>query len=482
MSGESAVPKPLAIVLAATVCIATATANGGSVPALTTEVVVTGLASPTFVAFDPADDNRMFVVEKAGRVRLVLGGVIQPTPFLDLSASVTSSTFGGMTGFAFAPDFETSGDIYVIYPTGAGTNGDRVELARYTVSAGDPNVVDPASRLDILSIANGFNPQFHIGGWIGFGPDNMLYIPLGDGTTTGGEATGGQRSQSLTSMWGKTLRIDPSADAFPADATRHYTVPSNNPFVGIGAGVLEEIWSSGLRNPYRASFDRLTGDFWIADVGLGTFEEINVEPVDHLGGRNYGWNCAEGTTCTTNANCNCTTSGLTMPVHVYPRTSNCSITGGVVYRGCAIDGLQGRYFYSDWCSGNVWSIMYDGAIASDEINHTVELNNNGGEPSIARVTSITEDSFGELYICSEQGRVYKVLPATGIVDKNMNGIPDLCEPSNAADFNSDGTVDSSDLATLLAGWGACAGSCVADLNNDNTVDSADLAILLAAWG
>lgn len=455
-------------------------ASFAGVPSLTTEVVVDGLAQPTFVAFDPDDAGRMFVVEKAGRVRLVEDGVTNATPFLDLSAIVTSSAFGGMTGLALDPDFATNGHVYVVYPTGAGTNGDRVELARYTVSAGDEDVADPASRVLLMSIANGYNPQFHIGGWIGFGPDGMLYMPLGDGTTTGGESTGGQRSQSLTSYWGKTLRIDVDGDDFPADPDRNYAVPADNPFVGMG--VLDEIWSFGLRNPFRASFDRTTGDFWIADVGLFQFEEINVEPAGHAGGRNYGWNCAEGTACSTNVNCDCTTDDLTGPVHVYARGSSCSITGGAVYRGCAIDGLAGRYFYGDWCSGRVWSLAWDGASVSDVIEHTAELNDNGGTPAMDQITSFAEDPFGELYISTEQGRVFKIVPAGGIVDKNMNGIADGCEEGDPADLNGDGTVDSTDLAVLLAAWGDCAAACVADINGDGEVDSGDLAELLAAWG
>ncbi len=465
--------------LCALVVSAASVAHAG-VPALTTEVVVDGLTQPTFVAFDPDDAGRMFVVEKPGRVRLVIDGAVQPAPFLDLSATVTSSTFGGMTGFAFDPDFASNGRFYVIYPTGAGTNGDRVELARYTVSAGNPDVADVASRELLMSVANGFNPQFHIGGWIGFGPDGMLYMPLGDGTTTGGESTGGARSQSLTSYWGKTLRIDVNGDDFPGDANRNYAIPADNPFVGMG--VFDEIWSFGLRNPFRASFDRLTGEFWIADVGLTQFEEINVEPAGHAGGRNYGWNCAEGTLCTTNSNCDCTTSDLTGPVHVYPRSSSCSITGGSVYRGCAIEGLEGRYFYSDWCSGRVWSLAWDGMSVSDVIEHTAELNDNGGVPSMDQVTSITEDPFGELYISTEQGRVFKILPAAGIVDTNGNGIADACEAGNPADFDGSGSVDSADLAVLLAAWGPCAGACQADIDGDGEVGSSDLAVLLAAWG
>jgi len=466
-------PLPIAVMA----CVCTSSALAG-LPALTTEVVASGLSQPTLTAFDPGDASPMFVLEKSGRVRLFEDGVLRPTPFLDLSATVTSSTFGGMTGFAFGPDFETSGHVYVIYPAGVGTNGDRVEIARYTVSASDPDVIDPASRRDILSIPNGFNPQYHIGGTICFGPDGFLYVPLGDGTNTGAEALGGMRSQSLDSYWGKTLRIDPTGDDFPGDPARNYAIPADNPFVGMG--VLGEVWNRGLRNPFRASFDRETGDFWIADVGLFQFEEIDVENAGHAGGRNYGWNCAEGTACSTNANCDCA-DNLTGPVHVYARGASCSITGGAVYRGCAIDGLDGRYFFSDWCSGRVWSLAYDGTSVSDVVDHTTELNN-GGAPNIDRVTSISEDPFGELYITAETGSVYKVLPAAGVVDDNGNGVPDSCELGNAADLDGNGTVGSSDLGALLAAWGPCDGACPEDLDGDGEVGSADLGTLLAAWG
>jgi len=458
-------------------CVSSAAFAGA--PLLSSELVVSGLTQPTNVTFDPDDASRMYVIEKPGRIRLVEDGVVNPTPVLDLTSVVTSSTFGGMTGMALAPDFSSSGHVYVVYPTGPGANGNRVEIARYTVDAGDPDVLDPSSRMDVMTVMNGFSSQFHIGGTLAFGPDGYLYIPLGDGTTTGGESTGGARSQSLTSYWGKMLRIDVTGDDFPEDAERNYAIPADNPFVGMG--VLDEIWSFGLRNPFRVSFDRETGDLWIADVGLVQQEEIDVELSGHAGGRNYGWNCAEGTSCSTNANCDCSTGELTFPVHTYTRANGCSITGGVVYRGCAIDGMQGRYIYGDWCSGRVWSIAFDGVDAMDEVEHTMSLNAGTGVSAMDLITSFGEDPFGEVYITTEQGRVYKILPAGGIVDENGNGIADSCEEGDPADLNGDGTVDSRDLAELLAAWGACSG-CPADLNGDGSVDSGDLAVLLAAWG
>ena len=450
--------------------LAVATLSIGSViqaetPELTSELIVSGLSEPTWVTSPPGDQERLMIVQKGGRVRLVKNDVLQPGSFLDISGLVPGETWNGMLGLCFDPDYATNGRFYVQHTLG-GSSSNRVCVARYEV-ADNPDAADPTSRQIILEMDYPGSQAFHVGGWIGFGADGYLYVPMGDGGYSG-DATAGARSQSLNSPWGKVLRIDVNGeDAYPADPDRNFAIPPDNPFIGLGLG---EVWVRGLRNPYRADFDDVTGDFWIADVGLFMREEIDVVPAGSNGGQNFGWDCAEGTWCMSNGNCACNLL-LTAPIHEYDHSDGCSITGGSVYDGCAVTGLQGRYFFSDWCTARIWSGRYEGGSMIDLVEHTSELNP-AGQPEISGVTAIGTDAQGELIVVSQQGNLYRIIPAD---------VDDGC--SLLGDIDGDGIVGVNDILALLKAWGDCpAGeACQADLDGDGEVGVDDILILIANW-
>ena len=433
---------------------------------ITAELIHSGLTEPTYVTAIPDDTGRLFIVEKHGRVRLIKDGVLQQQSFLNIDSLVPDETWNGMLGLCFDPSFDTNGFFYVQHTRGT-SSSNRVCVARYTVSSDDPDLADITSRHVIVELTYPGGNGFHVGGWIGFGPDDMLYIPMGDGGYSG-DATAGARSQSLTSLWGKVLRVDPNAeDAYPADANRNFGIPDDNPFIGQGSG---EIWARGLRNPYRADFGDVSGDFWIADVGLYQREEIDVIEAGDGGGQNFGWDCAEGTWCIPNAQCSCG-SDLTEPHLEYQHNEGCSITGGSVYDGCAIDGMQGRYFYGDWCGGDVWSCRLDGGAVVDVQSHTAALNP-GGQPGISGITAIGVDWQGELVIVSQQGNLFRIVPDSGGSGCTVEG-----------DANGDGVVGVDDILLILQAWGACmpGSECQGDFNGDWIVGVDDLLILLANW-
>ena len=252
-------------------------------------------------------------------------------------------------------------------------------------------------------------------------------------------------------------------------------MPAGNPFVGVTGD--DEIWAYGLRNPWRCSFDRLTGDLWIADVGQNAVEEVNFQPAGAPGGRNYGWRCMEGTSCTGLSGCTCNGAALTMPIRTYGHNTSggYSITGGYVYRGCAIDGLQGTYFYADYVSNNSWSFRYNGSTVTDFTTRNSQFTPSLDGFTLNQIASFGEDANGELYVVDQgssasQGAIFKIVPPTG--DR-------VCPPPcAAADLDCNGTVDANDLAALLANWG---GTGTGDIDDNGTVDSLDLAALLAAW-
>jgi len=454
------------LVVLGSLAMATGHCLSGDQLSITAELIQSGLTEPTLVAAIPGDVGRLFVVEKRGRVRLIKNGVLQQGSFLNIDSLVPDETWNGMLGLCFDPDFDSNGYFYVQHTRGT-SSSNRVCVARYTVSAGDPDAADTTSRHVILDLTHPGSNAFHVGGWIGFGPDRMLYIPMGDGGYSG-DSTAGARSQSLTSLWGKVLRVDPhGADAYPSDANRNFGIPPDNPFIGQGIG---EIWARGLRNPYRADFDDATGDFWIADVGLYMREEVNVIESAEGGGQNFGWDCAEGTWCVPNAQCSCG-SDLTEPHLEYQHNEGCSITGGSVYDGCEIDGMQGRYFYGDWCGGDVWSCRLVDGVVVDVQDHTAALNP-GGQPDISGITAIGADWQGELIVVSQQGNLFRIVPEGGALG---------CEV--AGDANGDGIVGVDDVLVVLQAWGACMPGpvCMGDLNGDWIVGVDDMLILLANW-
>ena len=347
--------------------------------------VVSGLSFPLYLTAPAGDLARLFVVEKTGGIRIVKDGVLLPDPFLDLSAQVSSGSEQGLLGLAFDPDYATSGRFVVHYTDLAGNTA----LARFQVSA-DPDRADPASGQVVLTASQPF--ANHNGGQVTFGPDGFLYLGLGDGGSSGDP---GNRGQDLSDLLGSILRID-------VRTGDPYTVPPDNPFTAQPSA-RPEVWSYGLRNPWRFSFDRANGDLYIADVGQNQFEEIDVSSADAGGGKgvNYGWSIMEGTHCFHAARCDQT--GLTLPVLEYNHNQGCSVTGGYVYRGSAIPELQGHYFYADFCQGWVRSFRYAGGVATEETSWPA-LSTGGS------IVSFGEDAAGELYILEAGGRVSRIVP------------------------------------------------------------------------
>jgi glucose/arabinose dehydrogenase len=349
---------------------------------LALEEIASGLNNPTHLTA-PTGDDRLFVVEQVGRIRIIADGALQSTPFLDIESKVRSGGEQGLLSVAFHPDYTTNGFFYVNYTN---NNGDtRVE--RYTVS-GDPGVADPNSAKLILAVDQPF--ANHNGGQLAFGLDGMLYIGMGDGGSGGDPFENGQ---NLSTLLGALLRID-------VDAGDPYAIPSDNPFVG-DQDVREEIWALGLRNPWRFSFDPADGMLYIGDVGQNSWEEVNAVPAASAA-RNYGWNIMEGRHCFGAPGCD--QSGLTLPVIEYPTTgSSCSVIGGFVYRGTAIPDVEGHYFYSDYCGGFLRGFTLTGGEAMEQTEWMIE--------DIGPVLSMGKDDAGELYMLAQSGRVYRVVTA-----------------------------------------------------------------------
>jgi hypothetical protein len=348
------------------------------------ETVVDGLDFPVWLT-SPPDDRRLFVVEKGGRVVIVENGAPLPEPFLDLRGQVSTGSEQGLLSLAFHPDYAANGRFFVNFTDRAGDT----RVVEYRVSGGDPDRADPGSARVVLAIEQPFSN--HNGGQVVFGPDGMLYVGMGDGGS-GGDPQG--NGQNLGALLGKLLRID-------VDGGDPYAIPGDNPFVDT-QGARPEVFAFGLRNPWRFSFDRETGDLYIADVGQNRIEEVNA--VRGAGpGLNYGWNVMEGTRCFEPSE-GCDRGGLTLPVTEYDHGDGCSVTGGFVYRGPAIPDLRGTYLYSDYCSGFVRSFHFANGRAEGERRWS-EL-----EPPDNSVTSFGEDAAGELYLLAAGGSVHKIVP------------------------------------------------------------------------
>ncbi|MEM9553421.1 MAG: PQQ-dependent sugar dehydrogenase [Acidobacteriota bacterium] len=335
---------------------------------------LSGVSTPLALRHAGDGTGRVFIVERSGTILIhdpVSG--LQGTPFLNITAEVDTFFEGGLLGLAFHPDFPSTPYFYVNY-TRDGSGGDSLTtvIERYTVPGGTPNDADETSAVEILTV--GQPAGNHNAGDLHFGPDGFLYIGLGDGGAS--SAT----SQNTSNLLGKMLRIDPCDTTTCAQG---YTIPPDNPF--LGSSELDEIWAIGFRNPYRWSFDRLTGDMFIADVGSGSREEVSFEAASSAGGLNYGWNCREGDIGGPGG-CSGT---FVDPVMVYSHTGgNCSITGGFRYRGC-ISGLRGTYVFSDFCSARIWFGTED----SPGVWSFTEWDNLGGS-----VFGFGEDEDGELYV------------------------------------------------------------------------------------
>jgi glucose/arabinose dehydrogenase len=387
---------------------------------LRARVYASGFTAPVAFVQDPTDREVQFVVEQGGRIRVVRGGTVLPADFLDLRGQIASGGERGLLGLAFAPDYGLTRRFYVNFTNPSG----HTVVARFLRSASNPVAAEPASRFDLRFAGEpgAFIVQpfaNHNGGNLIFGPDGDLYIGLGDG---GSGDDPEHRAQRPSSLLGKMLRIDVNvAESHPAG----YVVPADNPFVTGGLGARPEIWSFGLRNPWRYSFDDPsrggTGAMVIADVGQNAWEEVDYEPAGR-GGRNYGWRNREGAH-TNVASLPPAYLPLTDPIYEYDHSAGQSITGGFVYRGAALGPTwRGRYFFADFITSRVWSIALaiganGEATASDLREHTADL---GGAAQLSGVSSFGVDSNAELYVVSySRGAILRItagtpLPPTGL--------------------------------------------------------------------
>ena len=345
-------------------------------------LVVGGLTAPIGLENAMDSSGRLFAIEQPGLIRIIQDGSLLPTPFLDIRSRVGSSgSEQGLLGLAFHPSYTENGYFFVNYTD---KSGDTV-IARYRVSA-NPSLADPSTEVRLLEVQQPFGN--HNGGDMAFGPDGYLYISLGDGGSGGDPRNYGQ---SVDTLLGKLLRID-------VGEAEGYSIPASNPFVDGGGH--PEIWAYGLRNPWRISFDRLTGDLYIADVGQNSWEEVNFQPAGSPGGENYGWNIMEGFHCFQSSSCD--QSALTLPVVEYALhvQGDCAVTGGYVYRGDSLPDWQGIYVYGDYCSGRVWGLFQNQAGVWEN-----ELLFETG----ARITAFGQDEHGEIYLVNHRGSVYQLV-------------------------------------------------------------------------
>jgi hypothetical protein len=447
--------------------VALGAAVGTALADVGTVRVAEGLSRPVFVTAPPGDP-RLFIVEQGGLIRVMRDREILPMPFLDLTDEIEGIISGyderGLLGLAFSADYETSGLLYVDYTT---LMNDRTVVARYRVS-GNPDVADESTEEILLVIPQ---PSWnHNGGHLAFGPDGMLYIGTGDGGFAFDPQNHAQRDDTLL---GNMLRFDVS---------------------DFGTGdPLDGIWAKGLRNPYRFSFDRLTGDLYIADVGQSAVEEVDVQPASSTGGENYGWSILEGSLCLEPDACD--SPDLTPPVLGYTHGGTpfrCSITGGYVYRG-AIREIKGHYFFADYCSAQTWSLVWDEAAGVVDVRErTAEL-----APDTGRIDAISgfgEDGLGELLVVDhDDGELFLVVdtspdtdgdgvrdgsdvcpfvPDPDQSDTDTNGIGDACQ---CGDVNRDGVTNVTDALAIARGevvssdpgFGRC------DVNGDDACNVAD---------
>jgi hypothetical protein len=352
------------------------------------QTISTSLNSPVFMTAPSSDPTRLFIVEQGGLIRIfnVTTSSLLATPFLNISGLLSKGGERGLLGMAFDSQYAANRRFYVYYTNTAGN----IVIARYLRNLTDPNLADSAGT-PLLTVAH---PNFsnHNGGMLAFGPDGCLYAGVGDG---GGEGDPNNNGQTIGTRLGKILRIHPDTGG-PCN--------NNNPFFVFG-GDAQQVWSLGLRNPWRFSFDRVTDDLYIGDVGEGAREEVNVSPAPNAGrALNYGWRLMEGFLCF-NPSSNCNSGSLTLPVLDYPHLGGaCSVTGGYVYRGAAVPVLSGTYFYADFCAGFVRSFRYQNGQATEQKEWPLL------SPSGSSVTSFGEDAAGELYVMTQGGGLFKFVP------------------------------------------------------------------------
>jgi len=416
------------------------TGSGANAQTLALELVDTGFTRPLFFAAANDGSDRHFIVQQNGQI-LVKGPTDESwSAYLNIESRVLSTgNEQGLLGLAFHPDFASNGFFYVNYTyTRPGGSSTRISRFQATEPYDQSNSVDANTEFTILEFAQ--TAANHNGGFIGFGPnDGYLYIASGDGGSSNDPNNAGQLRNTLL---GKILRIDVSTGP-PEDPP--YLIPPTNPFPSV-LGVEPEIWAYGLRNPYRCSFDRATGDFYIADVGQNAREEINFQAAASSGGENYGWRIFEGTRCNTptvtEEICDDEADNMVFPIHEYDNPDEGrSVTGGYVYRGASLNGFQGRYFFADFLAARVWSLRVVDGAATDLQEHTSDLNANG--INLQNLASFGEDEQGELYLVSLGGPLYRfVLADTGEGEGPVEGI-------HTADQNGDNIISLSELLRVI---------------------------------
>jgi glucose/arabinose dehydrogenase len=380
-----------------------------AVPPLQLTSIATGLVNPLYLSRVPSDDSRLLVAEQRGTVRVIRNGELLPEPLLDISDIVDDGSEMGLLGLTLHPDYPNNRRFFVMYSTNAGTEFDAPHdgvLAEYRTSPDNPDRVDeslPERR--VLTVVE---PESnHNGGAIEFGPDGFLYLALGDGGGGGDEHGTIGNGQALDSLLGKMLRIDVDSD----DRGQYGTAPGN--LSSSNPAALPEIWSYGLRNPWRFSFDACTGDMYIADVGQDELEEVNFEPAG-IGGRNYGWRLMEANACfNPTSGCDADAQDLVLPVASYPHRGQgivgSSITGGYVYRGSNIPDLRGTYLYADFISNELLALRMDrGSVALPQTSITAKL----AGPRVDLISSFGQDNAGEVYLISLAGSIHRIDPAT----------------------------------------------------------------------
>lgn len=444
---------------------------------LTAYPVVTGLSVPVYVGAPAGDRQRLFIVEKQGRIKIHNHGTAasSATIFLDITARVASSGGEmGLLGLAFDPDYATTGYFWVYY-TEYSAGDIYTVVARYTASPPTSNTVDPASEVRVLRL---FQPDTdHKAGMLMFGLDGFLYIATGDGGGPGDAHGYCGNGENRSVLLGKILRIDvrgvdPSStrpDCAPVGAT--YRVPRMNPFNdGAGVGWCDEIWAYGLRNPWRPSIDALSGDMYIADVGQDCWEEINWAPGTSRGGENYGWRQMEGNQCYSASSADCTPSGvicagspscydssLVLPVVTYPHVPGCAVSGGYAYRGCRLPSLRGTYFYGDLCAGFVRTFRITGGLVADPEDLTLELRPDGS--TFVNLTSFGVDGLGEQYVAEYFGTVWKMAPAFPDLEVSRGGAADALRLSKTGDWTWEDLFRTTDVpVTQYRVYRATAGS------------------------
>lgn len=349
-------------------------------PTISLTKIVSGLNQPLGIAHASDGSGRLFVVEQGGRIRIIKNGALASQPFLDISSRVSCCGERGLLGLAFPPNYASKKYFYVNYTN---SSGDTV-VARYRVTT-NPDVANSNSEQVLLTVNQPY--ANHNGGQLAFGRDGYLYIGLGDGGSAGDPQNNAQNPASLL---GKILRIDVESGSAP------YAIPPSNPFRQT-AGYRPEIWALGLRNPWRFSFDRQTGDLYIGDVGQDRYEEIDFQPASSKGGENYGWRITEGNHCYNTSTCN--QSGLVRPIVEYDHQQGRSVTGGVVYRGQSYPNLQGIYLYGDYISGKIWGLRRSGTSGEN----TVLLNSGN------LISTFGEDDAGNVYLADyRQGNIYRI--------------------------------------------------------------------------